>query len=198
MTSETIRSLRQGRLSSPAAMAASGSAWRADWRKPAPLSRSSGAMRRSRTPRSPSSRQRGVKAISVVADVTDKTGGRRHGRARRHANSAGSISSSTTPASTSAKPPHGCSTRRMGQRHQDQPHQRVPVLAGGLPGDEGRGRRQDHQHRLDDVDLRRQLCAGLRREQGRHRPVHAAPARWPGPPTTSRSTRCCRAGSTPT
>ena len=31
------------------------------------------------------------------------------------------------------------------------------------------GRRQDHQYRLDDLDLRRRLCGGLRGEQGRHR-----------------------------
>ena len=66
----------------------------------------------------------------------------------------------------------GARARGMGQRDQDQPHQRVPVLAGGLPRHEGRRRRQDHQYRLDDVDLRRQLRAGLCREQGRHRAVH--------------------------
>ena len=59
-------------------------------------------------------------------------------------------------------------------------------------------RRQDHQHRLDDVDLRRLLRAGLRREQGRHRAAHQVAGRPPGPRTTSRSTPSCRAGSTPT
>ena len=47
------------------------------------------------------------------------------------------------------------------------------MLAGGLSGHEGGRRRQDHQYRLDDVDLRRQLRVGLCRQQGRHRPVHA-------------------------
>ena len=53
-------------------MAASGSAWRGGWRKPAPTSPWSGATRQSRTPRSPNSSRCGVKAIAVTADVTDK------------------------------------------------------------------------------------------------------------------------------
>ena len=39
------------------------------------------------------------------------------------------------------------------------------------PHHEAGGRRQDHQHRQHDVDLRRALCAGLRRQQGGHRPA---------------------------
>ena len=35
------------------------------------------------------------------------------------------------------------------------------------PVDETAGRRQDHQYRVDDVDLRRGLCRGLCRQQGR-------------------------------
>ena len=60
------------------------------------------------------------------------------------------------------------------------------------------GGRQDHQHRLDDVDLRRLLCRALRGEQGRHRADHAAPWQPRGPRTTFRSTPFCPAGSTPT
>ncbi|VWX57182.1 hypothetical protein VARIO8X_120095 [Burkholderiales bacterium 8X] len=66
-----------------------------------------------------------------------------------------------------------------GDGHQS--HQRLPVLPRGLPAPEGRGRRQDHQHRLDDVDLRRALCAGLRREQGRHRAADQGDGRQLGP-----------------
>ena len=40
------------------------------------------------------------------------------------------------------------------------------------PLDEARGRRQDHQHRLDDVDLRHLLRPRLRGEQGGHRAAH--------------------------
>ena len=39
--------------------------------------------------------------------------------------------------------------------------------------------------------------AGLRRLQGRHRAAHQVAGRRPGPRTTSRSTPCCPAGSTP-
>ena len=46
-------------------------------------------------------------------------------------------------------------------------------LCSQAVGHEGRGRRQDHQYRLDDVDFRRQLRAGLCCKQGRHRAVHA-------------------------
>ena len=46
------------------------------------------------------------------------------------------------------------------------------MLQVGAPGDEGDRRRQDHQHRIHDVDLRRELHAGLCGEQGRHRAVH--------------------------
>ena len=100
------------------------------------------------------------------------------------------------PASTSANR-RRARTRRMEQRDPDQPHQRLPGLAGGLSCDEAGRRRQGHQYRFDDVDLRRQLRVGLRGEQRRHRAVHALLRRVPGLRTTSRSTRCCRAGSTP-
>ena len=70
-------------------------------------------------------------------------------------------------------------------------------VQAAYPGDDGGGRRQDHQHRLDAVDLRRRLRRALCREQGRHRAADQGAARSPGPRTTSRSTRCCRAGSTP-
>ena len=95
------------------------------------------------------------------------------------------------------KPPHALELEEWRQRDQDQPHQRVPVLEGGPPRHEGGGRRQDHQHRLDAVDLRR---AALRRPMPPARAASCsspAPARWPGPLTTSRPTPSCRAGSTP-
>ena len=58
------------------------------------------------------------------------------------------------------------SPRGMAQRDQHQPHQRLPVLAGGLSGHEGRGRRQDHQYRLDDVDLRRRFAPAYAASKG--------------------------------
>ena len=152
-------------------MAASGSAWRAGWRRPVRRSRSSGATRRNRMRRSPNSssaaprRSRSLptsptrpRSPRMVERTTTRIRPHRYpGQQRRHQH---------PQAAACARP------RGMGQRHQDQPHQRVPVLAGGAPRDEGRGRRQDHQYRLDDVDLRRQLRAGLCREQRRHRAVH--------------------------
>ncbi len=96
---------------------------------------------------------------------------RRHGRARQYANSAASTFSSTTPASTSASRRRR-STSRNGTA-SSRPTSPAPSCARrrSIPH-EGGGRRQDHQYRLDDVDLRRQLRAGLCREQRRHRAVH--------------------------
>ena len=64
------------------------------------------------------------------------------------------------------KPPQALELEEWDERDQDQPHQRVPVLAGGLPRDEGGGRRQDHQHRLDDVDLRRRFAPAYAASKG--------------------------------
>ena len=64
--------------------------------------------------------------------------GRRHGRA--HARELGRIDILVNNAGINIrKPPHNLDTRRMGQRDRDQPHQRLPVLAGGLSGHEGNG-----------------------------------------------------------
>ena len=57
-----------------------------------------------------------------------------------------------------------------GARHQ--PHQRVPREPGRLPDHEARRRRQDHQHRLDDVALRHLVRPGLRGVEGRDRAAH--------------------------
>ena len=56
-----------------------------------------------------------------------------------------------------------------GDRHQ--PDQRLRLLARRVSAPEARRRRQDRQHRLDAVDLRCVVRAGLWREQGRHRAV---------------------------
>jgi 2-deoxy-D-gluconate 3-dehydrogenase len=86
-------------------------------------------------------KQGGAKAIAVAADVTDQAAVaamvertlREFGRIDILVNNAGiNIRARRTFA------------RRVGQRDQDQPHQRLPVLAGGPSGDEGGGRRQDH------------------------------------------------------
>ena len=66
----------------------------------------------------------------------------------------------------------GVCARRVAAGDRHQPHLRLLLRSGRLPGDEDGRRRQDHQHRLDDVDLRRRLCRGLRRLQGRHRAAH--------------------------
>jgi NAD(P)-dependent dehydrogenase (short-subunit alcohol dehydrogenase family) len=115
-------------------------------------------------------KQRGAKAISVTADVTDKSAvaamvervRRELGRIDILVNNAGI---------NIRKPPQALDIEEWDRVIGT--NQRVPVLAGGLSDDESRRRRQDHKHRLDDVDLRRQLRAGLRREQRRHRAVHA-------------------------
>ena len=192
----TIRSQRQGGRSSPAAMAASALAWRADWRKPAPRSPSSDATKRSRSRRSPSSNSSGVKAISVTADVTDKAAVadmvartlRELGRIDILVNNAGI---------NIRKPPHALDIEEWDSVIRTNLTSAFLCSQAVYPAMKASGRRQDHQHRLDDVDLRRQLRARLRREQGRHRAVHALLRGAPGPPTTSRPTRCCRAGSTP-
>ena len=57
--------------SSPAAMAASGLAWRAGWRKPGLRSPSSDATKRSRMRPPPSFGNTAPRLIAVVADVTD-------------------------------------------------------------------------------------------------------------------------------
>ena len=46
--------------------------------------------------------------------------------------------------------------------------ERFHLLAGRLSADAEERRRQDHQHRLDDVDFRRVVHHRLRRLQGRH------------------------------
>ena len=106
-------------------------------------------------------------------------------RRRRRHSTAASTSWSTMPAPTSASRPTSSSSRN-GVRDGHQPDQRIRLLARGLSAHEAGRRRQDHQYRLDDVDLRGGLLARLCGEQGRHRAVRAAPARPPGRRTTSR------------
>ena len=116
-------------------------------------------------------KERGVKAIAVTADVTDKAAVAADGRARE--SELGRIDVLVNNAGINIrKPPHELESSEWHSVIDDQSDQRLPVLAGGLSRDEAGRRRQDHQYRLDDVDLRRQLRAGLRRQQGRHRPAH--------------------------
>ena len=105
-------------------------------RRRAPRSRSSAATRRSRRPRSPSSTQGGAKAISVAADVTDKAAvaamiERVAARTRPHRHPRQQCRHQHPQAAARAR------HRRVEQRDRDQPHQRLPVLAGRLSGDEG-------------------------------------------------------------
>ena len=153
-------------------MAASGSAWPAAWPKPARRSRWSGRNEAKSAAAVAELKQGGAKAIAVDSRRHRRGSGRRHGRPRRPASSAGSTSSSTMPASISASRRTRSTLAEWHSVIDDQPHQRLPVLAGGLSRHEGGRRRQDHQYRLDDVDLRRQFAPRLCREQGRHRAVH--------------------------
>ncbi len=177
-------------------MAASGSAWPAGLREAGAAIAVVGRNEAKSAAAVAELKQGGARAIAVAADVTDKAAVA--AMVERVAGELGRIDILVNNAGINIrKPPHALDIAEWNSVIADQPHQRLPVLAGGLSRHEGGRRRQDHQYRLDDVDLRRQLRAGLRREQGRHRAVHALLRVRLGAPTTSRSTRCCRAGSTP-
>ena len=64
---------------------------------------------------------------------------------------AASTCCSTTPASSAARRRSKTTPRGVADGRRDQPHRRVPVRPGGVPGDEGPGpaRRPHHQQRLD-------------------------------------------------
>jgi NAD(P)-dependent dehydrogenase (short-subunit alcohol dehydrogenase family) len=89
---------------------------------------------------------RGVKAIAIETDVTDREAvaamtdrvTRELGRIDILVNNAGI---------NIRKPPASARDRRVGQRDLDQPDQCLSVLQGGPPRDEAGWRRQDHQHR---------------------------------------------------
>ena len=139
----------------------------------------------------------GARAIAVAADVTDKAASPPW--PRRVASELGRIDILVNNAGINIrKPPHVLEIEEWNSVIETNLTSAFLCSQAVSSGDEGRGRRQDHQYRLDDVDLRRQLCAGLCRQQGRHRAVHARLRGGLGAPTTSRSTPCCRAGSTPT
>ena len=123
--------------SSPAAMAASGSAWRAGWRKPAPAIAIVGRNAAKSDAAVAELKQRGAKAISVIADVTDKAAVA--AMVERVASELGRIDILVNNAGINIrKPPHALALEEWDSVIDDQPHQRVPVLAGGLPRDEGR------------------------------------------------------------
>ena len=152
-------------------MAASGSAWPGDWRKPARRSRSSGATKPNRLPRSPNSNARGAKAISVVADVTDKAAVA--AMAARVASELGRIDILVNNAGINIrKPPHVLDLDEWNSVIATNLTSAFLCSQAVYPAMKAGRRRQDHQYRLDDVDLRRQLCAGLCGEQRRHRAVH--------------------------
>ena len=115
---------------------------------------------------------RGVRAISVAADVTDKAAvGRMVERVKREL---GRIDILVNNAGINIrKPPHALELEEWDSVIDTNLTSAFLCSQGGASGDEGRRRRQDHQYRLDDVDLRRELCAGLCRQQRRHRAVHA-------------------------
>ena len=157
--------------SSPAAMAASASAWRGGWRKPAPTSPSSGAMKRSRPPRPPSSR-RGRQGDLGHRRRHRQGRRRRHGRARR-VRELGRIDILVNNAGINIrKPPQALDLAEWDSVIRTNLTSAFLCSQAVYPAMKAGRRRQDHQYRLDDVDLRRQLRAGLCREQRRHRAVH--------------------------
>ena len=114
----------------------------------------------------------GVKAAAVAVDVVKEESCRamvkqaveRFGRLDILVNNAGM---------NNRKAPEAYSLAEWHEVVEHQPDQRLPVRAGRLSRDEARRRRQDHQYRLDDLDLRRALRGALCLGQGRHRPALA-------------------------
>ena len=97
----------------------------------------------------------GVKATAIEVDVTRRGLVPRAGR-RGRSKQFGRLDILVNNAGINIrKQPQEYALAEWREVHGHQPHQRLPLLAGRLPGDEEGGRRQDHQHRLDDVDLRR-------------------------------------------
>ena len=73
------------------------------------------------------------------------------------------------------KPPQDLAHRRVDERPEHEPDQRVSDGQGRVPGHEARWRRQDHQHGKHDVDLRVELCGCLCQQQGGDRPAQQEP-----------------------
>ncbi len=125
--------------SSPAAMAASASAWREGLRTPAPTSRSSGRNEAKSTAAVAELRRRGAQG-DLRRSPTSPTRPRSPRWSRASCANFGRIDILVNNAGINIrKPPQALVARRVGQRDRDQPHQRVPLLAGGLPGNEGGG-----------------------------------------------------------
>ena len=66
----------------------------------------------------------------------------------------------------------GASAQRVERTARHQPYRRLYRGPGLLSRDEAPGWRQDHQYRLDVLDLWRPFRHGLRRQQGRPCPTH--------------------------
>ena len=182
--------------SSPAAMAASGSAWPRGWRRRVRRWCWPGATPAKGAAAVKQIKDAGGKAEFAEVDVLSETSCRalidgvaktarqaqhpRQQRGHEHPQGAGHPQA-----------------RGMAHRDGHQSHQRIHLHARGLPAHEEGGRRQDHQHRLDDVDLLGAVLAGLLRRARAASCSSRARARPRGRRTTSRSIRSCRAGSTP-
>ena len=126
--------------------------------------RQSAAARRSRSP----------------ADVTDEAAVAAMIDDAVEARSAGSTSSSTTPASTSASRRRSSTLAEWHSVIDTNLTSAFLCSQAAYPVDEAGRRRQDHQHRLDDVDLRRPFAPAYAREQGRHRAAHQVAGHAPG------------------
>ena len=153
-------------------MAALASAWRADWRTAGAAIAVVGRNEAKSAAAVAELRARGVRAIAVTADVTDKAAVA--AMVERTVRELGRIDILVNNAGINIrKPPQALELEEWDSVITTNLTSAFLCSQAVYPAMKAGGRRQDHQHRLDDVDLRRQLRAGLCREQGRHRAVHA-------------------------
>ena len=114
---------------------------------------------------------RGVKSISITADVTNKTAVSR--MVERVVGDLGSADILVNNAGINVrKPPHVLEIEEWESVIDTNLTSAFLCSKAVYPAMKAGWRRQDHQYRIDDVDLRREFHAGLRREQRRHCAIH--------------------------